>query len=68
MLISVRPSTYPDQHAPGLDLSRNGGGLLEEAVKISGLFIRTGGVVATNGALGLSLARGDYRRPSLGRL
>jgi carboxyl-terminal processing protease len=32
-----------------LDVSRNGGGLLEEAVKISGFFIRTGGVVATNG-------------------
>lgn len=30
-----------------LNLSRNGGGLLEEAVKISGLFIRKGGVVAT---------------------
>jgi carboxyl-terminal processing protease len=32
-----------------LDVSRNGGGLLEEAVRISGFFIRTGGVVATNG-------------------
>ncbi len=32
-----------------LDVSRNGGGLLEEAVKISGFFIRSGGVVATNG-------------------
>ena len=30
-----------------LDLSRNGGGLLNEAVKIAGLFIKTGGVVAT---------------------
>ncbi len=30
-----------------LNLSRNGGGLLDEAVKISGLFINTGGVVAT---------------------
>ena len=30
-----------------LDLSRNGGGLLQEAVKISGLFIKKGGVVAT---------------------
>lgn len=30
-----------------LNLSRNGGGLLEEAVKISGLFINSGGVVAT---------------------
>ncbi len=29
-----------------LDLSRNGGGLLEDAVKISGFFIRKGGVVA----------------------
>ncbi len=32
-----------------LDVSRNGGGLLEEAVKISGFFIRAGGIVATNG-------------------
>ncbi|MGE0614462.1 MAG: carboxy terminal-processing peptidase [Bacteriovoracia bacterium] len=30
-----------------LDLSRNGGGLLTDAVKISGLFVKTGGVVAT---------------------
>lgn len=30
-----------------LNLARNGGGLLDEAVKISGLFIRKGGVVAT---------------------
>ncbi|OFZ22337.1 MAG: hypothetical protein A2X94_02415 [Bdellovibrionales bacterium GWB1_55_8] len=30
-----------------LDLSRNGGGLLDYAVKISGLFIRKGAVVAT---------------------
>ncbi len=30
-----------------LNLSGNGGGLLEEAVKISGLFLKTGGVVAT---------------------
>ncbi len=30
-----------------LNLSRNGGGLLDEAVKISGFFINTGGVVAT---------------------
>lgn len=30
-----------------LDLSRNGGGLLNEAVKIAGLFIKTGGIVAT---------------------
>lgn len=29
-----------------LDLSRNGGGLLEDAVRISGFFIREGGVVA----------------------
>lgn len=29
-----------------LDLSKNGGGLLSEAVKISGLFIQKGGVVA----------------------
>jgi carboxyl-terminal processing protease len=30
-----------------LDISRNGGGLLRDAVRISGLFIRRGGVVAT---------------------
>lgn len=30
-----------------LDLTRNAGGLLEDAVKISGLFIKSGGVVAT---------------------
>src|SRR5690606_33774979 len=30
-----------------LDLSRNGGGLLEDAVKIAGLFIKKGGIVAT---------------------
>ncbi|MEO1336454.1 MAG: S41 family peptidase, partial [Myxococcota bacterium] len=30
-----------------LDLSRNGGGLLEDAVRITGLFIQTGAVVAT---------------------
>ncbi len=30
-----------------LDLSRNGGGLLEDAVTISGFFIRKGGIVAT---------------------
>lgn len=30
-----------------LNLSRNGGGLLDEAIKISGLFLRRGGVVAT---------------------
>ena len=35
-----------------LDLSRNGGGLLEEAVTISGLFIRRGAVVGTKGTDG----------------
>lgn len=30
-----------------LDLSRNSGGLLDESVRISGLFIRQGGIVAT---------------------
>ena len=37
-----------DSEADGLllDLSRNGGGLLEDAVAISGFFIREGGVVA----------------------
>ncbi len=33
-----------------LDLSRNGGGLLEDAVRISGFFIREGGVVAIEGS------------------
>lgn len=32
-----------------VDLSRNGGGLLEDAVKIAGLFIKKGAVVATKG-------------------
>jgi carboxyl-terminal processing protease len=35
-----------------LDLSRNGGGLLDEAVRISGLFIKRGAVVATKGSDG----------------
>lgn len=35
-----------------LNLSRNGGGLLEDAVRISGLFIRLGGVVATKNTEG----------------
>ena len=37
------------QHIDGivLDLSRNGGGLLGEAVRIAGLFIGKGGIVAT---------------------
>jgi len=38
-----------DQKVDGivLDLSRNGGGLLDDAVRISGLFIRKGAVVGT---------------------
>jgi carboxyl-terminal processing protease len=35
-----------------LDLSRNGGGLLDDSVKIAGLFIREGGVVATKSTQG----------------
>lgn len=35
-----------------LDLSQNSGGLLEEAVKIAGLFIQRGNVVATKDATG----------------
>ena len=37
------------QHVDGivLDLSRNGGGLLNDAVRIAGLFIGKGGIVAT---------------------
>ncbi len=33
-----------------IDLSRNGGGLLDDAVKIAGLFIKKGPVVATRGS------------------
>jgi carboxyl-terminal processing protease len=33
-----------------LDLSRNGGGLLDDAVRIAGLFIHKGPIVATKGA------------------
>ena len=40
-----------------LDLSRNGGGLLEHAVKISGFFIRKGEVV------GVEDARGQLKHP-----
>lgn len=35
-----------------LDLSKNGGGYLEDAVRISGLFLRTGAVVATKDTAG----------------
>jgi carboxyl-terminal processing protease len=35
-----------------LDLRRNGGGSLDEAIKLTGLFIRTGPVVQTRGAEG----------------
>lgn len=35
-----------------LDLSRNGGGLLEDAVNITGLFIKNGGVVGTRSVSG----------------
>jgi carboxyl-terminal processing protease len=35
-----------------VDLSRNGGGLLQDAVRISGLFIKEGGVVATKDSSG----------------
>ncbi|MGV8057093.1 MAG: S41 family peptidase [Smithellaceae bacterium] len=37
------------QHVDGivLDLSRNGGGLLKEAVRLAGLFLADGGIVAT---------------------
>jgi len=42
------------QHVDGivLDLSRNGGGLLTEAVRLTGLFIGKGGVVATKDSRG----------------
>lgn len=35
-----------------LDLSTNGGGLLRDAVRISGLFLKTGGIVATKSSRG----------------
>jgi carboxyl-terminal processing protease len=40
------------QQADGIviDLSRNGGGLLDDAVKISGLFIKRGAIVGTKGS------------------
>ena len=42
------------QHVNGivLNLSRNGGGLLEEAVRLSGLFLGNGGVVAVKNSRG----------------
>ncbi|MDP2736091.1 MAG: S41 family peptidase, partial [bacterium] len=42
------------QHVDGivLDLSRNGGGLLDEAVRLAGLFIGKGGIVATKNSRG----------------
>lgn len=45
-----------------LDLSRNGGGLLEEAIDITGFFIRTGGVVAVRNAGQPPLIRSDEDR------
>ncbi|MFO0724143.1 MAG: S41 family peptidase [Myxococcota bacterium] len=35
-----------------LDLTKNGGGLLDDAVKISGLFLKEGGIVATKDGSG----------------
>jgi carboxyl-terminal processing protease len=42
------------QHVDGivLDLSRNGGGLLTEAVRLTGLFLGQGGIVATRNSHG----------------
>ncbi|MFY9148798.1 MAG: S41 family peptidase [Smithellaceae bacterium] len=52
-----------------LDLSRNGGGLLAEAVQLTGLFLGPGGVVATKDKSGyiMVLATGVHSRRS-GRL
>ncbi len=43
-----------NQHVDGivLNLSRNGGGLLDDAVRIAGLFIGNGGIVATEDSRG----------------
>ena len=49
-----------------LDLSRNGGGLLESAVSISGFFIKDGGIVAVQqGKKEREGARGSRRRDPL---
>ncbi len=48
-----------------LDLTRNGGGLLEEAVDISGLFLRQGGVVGTKDASGKMEVLADQDQATL---
>lgn len=48
----VRKANKEKVNALVLNLSRNGGGLLEDAVRISGLFLREGGIVATQSTNG----------------
>jgi len=45
-----------------LDLSRNGGGLLEEAINITGFFLRTGGIVGVQDAGEAPMIRRDDDR------
>jgi carboxyl-terminal processing protease len=54
-------SGFTEQHADTLvlDLRRNGGGLLEEAVSLTGLFIDQGPVVQVKGPDGRARARSD---------
>ncbi len=47
MVQLVKEANDKKADAMVLDLSSNGGGLLQDAVRISGLFIRQGGIVAT---------------------
>jgi len=55
-----------DEHVRGviLDLRRNGGGSLEEAINLTGLFIRKGPVVQTRGARG-DIEVGADKDPSI---
>jgi len=50
-----------EEHVQGiiLDLRRNGGGSLEEAVKLTGLFIEKGPVVQVKGPIGMPIVDAD---------
>lgn len=50
MMVLVKKAQSENVDGMLLNLSRNGGGLLDDAVKISGLFIKEGGVVAKQDA------------------